>query len=294
MLFLQQTTGRDKSFSNRGLSRGPYRERYYDSEDDNERASAMGILEILLKFKPNLKQARSLNLSLSKDRSHRFPTALHCAASSGWLSHARALVEAGAPVYTGPGCSPLCWVADKKLAVASFLRELLGDHGLAMIEQDHTESNRSGHPSNSRPLPRPEARAEIDLNGLCHTCSQMPLIKMLGPVGYIHLRLLDLVRQSANQCKFCKIIREVLGQERHLDQNEHNQVIVRASNGKKRHRGVCMEPPVLRSFDFRFSAGCTCKRQPYEDTGGVLDFSKCRGTCDAIEASVNIFVKTSE
>jgi len=78
------------------------------------------------------------------------PTPLHCAANSGWLSHARALFEAGAPVYTWPGCSPLCWVHGGSAGhnrVVEYLRDLLGDVGLALIDEDHARAGAARHPN---------------------------------------------------------------------------------------------------------------------------------------------------
>ena len=99
----------------------------------------MRILEILLEHQPDL-GGGELGIHHS-----RFPTPLHCAANSGWLSHARALVGAGALVYTGPHCSPICWAdggSGGNQPVAVFLREILGEGGLAMIEDDHAELRR--------------------------------------------------------------------------------------------------------------------------------------------------------
>jgi len=111
----------------------PRRGAIYSYLDDNERATAMGILEILLQHAPDIDTRLGFYRSL-------FPTPLHCAVNSGWLSHAKALVGAGASVYTGPDCSPLCWAkggSGSSDPVALYLREKLGERGLAMIEDDH-------------------------------------------------------------------------------------------------------------------------------------------------------------
>jgi hypothetical protein len=133
-----------------GLGRKPPRRVWYSSSDDNERATAIGILDILLKHNPNL-DGRQFSR-----RGSQFPTPLHCAASSGWLSHAQALVEAGAPVYTGPTCSPLCWAkggSGGSEPVAIYLREKLGECGLAMIKADH-ERDRGAASQPVVPRPR--------------------------------------------------------------------------------------------------------------------------------------------
>ncbi len=54
---------------------------YYHGGDKEENAATMRILEIPLEHQPNLGGSE-----LSGHHS-RFPTPLHCAANSGWLSH---------------------------------------------------------------------------------------------------------------------------------------------------------------------------------------------------------------
>jgi hypothetical protein len=65
---------------------------HYYSADEEEKAAARRILEIMLEHQPDLGGSDS-----SVHRS-RFPTPLHCAANSGWPSHARVLVGTGALV----------------------------------------------------------------------------------------------------------------------------------------------------------------------------------------------------
>jgi ankyrin repeat protein len=67
-------------------------------------------------------------------------TPLHCAASSGWTKVAKALLVAGADVYTGPTCSPICWAIDGsggKHPTTVLLRERLGSDGWQKIADDH-------------------------------------------------------------------------------------------------------------------------------------------------------------
>lgn len=81
MIFHSHQVSRRRSM--RGLSASglgqdkPRRGAIYSYLDDNERATAMGILEILLQHAPNLDHTR-----LGFYRS-LFPTPLHCAANSG-------------------------------------------------------------------------------------------------------------------------------------------------------------------------------------------------------------------
>jgi len=257
----------------------------------------MGILEILMEHRPSL-------------GSSSFPTPLHCAANSGWLSHARSLVNAGAPVYTGPDCSPLCWAkggCGGDLPVARFLREQLGELGLAMIEADHERSRGAGAGSTpdlrgqlvaKRVLPRPEEQTnELSQHGLCQMCAKINFKDLCRPLGYFHHSSFELVRRSASRCKFCKIVTEALSEDRKINEHKSSQVTIRMSNGNKGHRGTCTDPPVLRVLEFKLSAGCTCltsdfNRGPY--SRGALDFAKCRGMCPALEVQVDIFSETGE
>ena len=280
----------------------PPRPQLYGHQDDNERANAMGILEILLQHRPSL-------------GSTQFPTPLHCAASSGWLSHVRALFEAGALVYTGPECSPLCWAKDGcggNLPATQFLREQLGEVGLAMIEADHERSRGAGATSSiatsdelqsryqqltaKRVLPRPEEETDqLNKYGLCQRCAKMTFKDLISSRGYYHHRSFELVRRSAARCKLCKIVSDTLSENREIDDYKTNQVIIRMSNGNKGHGGICTDPPALRVLEFRLSAGCTCITADYTAyTRGALDFAKCRGSCPALDVQVDIFSKTGE
>lgn len=248
----------------------------------------MGILEILLQHRPSL-------------GSRQFPTPLHCAASSGWLSHVRALVEAGAPVYTGPDCSPLCWAKDGcggNLRATQFLREQLGGVGLTMIEAVH-ERRRGACAALTakRALSRPgEETDQINQYGLCQRCANITFEDLISSRGYHH-QYFKLVRRSAAYCKLCKIISDALSKDREIDEYKTNQVIIRMSNGNKAHGGMCTDPPVLQVLEFRLSAGCTCIPAD-NNLGGyacdALDFSKCRGLCQVLEVQVDIFSKTGE
>lgn len=279
----------------------------YSDLDTNERATSLGILEILLEHKPDL-NIRALG----------FCTPLHCVANSGWLNHAKALVEAGAPVYTGPTCSPLCWVeggSGGNSDAALYLRQMLGDRGLAMIEDDHArmESGINQHEPSSESqlrelraltldtpstyrgvLPRPKSQdMNINPDGLCQTCAGMSFKELVSPRGYIHLPFLDMVHQSAKQCRFCKIVFTVLSKHRSLDPRARSQIIVRISNGDKTHRGMCTDPPILRNLEFILSPGCSCSA--YNRSMGILsqDYSDCRGGCDRI-ATVLVTVFTQK
>jgi len=317
----------------------------YSIWDDNEPTNALGILEILLPH------------SLVGIRRSRFPTPLHCAANSGWLSHAQALVEAGSPVYTGPDCSPLCWAeggSGGDHPVAVYLREILGERGLSMIEADHARAQRAPvgdcddnepfQPSNAgerslprlpfrisptrrlelpglpaedlvdepslnalkefgtnseaplavkRVLPRPEPKQlSIDSNGLCQTCAGISFRELCRPKGYFHLRSVIQLQQSAMRCTFCKIIYEVLSEGNKLEQHARSQIIIRISNGIKRHRGICTDPPILRTLEFKLCAGCTCLRTDW--SVWPPDRSKCHGTCEGNEVYVSIFSDKGE
>lgn len=300
------------------------REVHYYSEDE-ENAAAMRILEILLEHQPDLGGSE-----LSVHHS-RFPTPLHCAANSGWLSHARALVGAGALVYTGPHCSPLCWAdggSGGNQPVAVFLREILSEGGLAMIEDDHAQEKRKADndeelsvtadraDSHLQPgarrailarilernreaasaarllLPFPATEIKISSNGLCQICSGMSFKELCRPRGYVHHHVARM-QESANlwHCRFCKVINEVLREDNQLDQHDRSRIIMGISNGNKGHRGVCTDPPILRTLEFKISAGCTCSsgRSTAPYSRGTLDFSGCVGRCVTVEVLVSIF-----
>jgi Heterokaryon incompatibility protein (HET) len=363
----------------------------------------MGILDILLKHNPNL-DGRQFS-----SRGTQFPTPLHCAASSGWLNHAKALVEADAPVYTGPTCSPLCWAkggSGGSGPVAIYLREKLGERGLAMIKADHerdreaasqsesvepanrgrrplpqlpvqprnpgsqslarpppgsssldaprnllekflprqpivscrrglleeeeapristriprpsteatltaehdfpAQQTRNDTPSVSTPrfgssldanrtarrdLPAEETNISVGAQGLCQTCAGISFKDLCRNRGYFHLSSAALLRQSAKYCKFCKIINQVLSEDRQLDQHDRDQIMIRISNGNKRHIGLCSDTPILRTLEFRLLVDCTCPGANYYFRSG-RDFSKCLGSCEGIrgtEVSASIF-----
>ena len=99
--------------------------------DSNEETQSLGVVSVLL--------AHGADPNASTG-SGGFATPLHCAANSGWTLVVKALVEAGARVYTGPECSPLCWAQDgsgSSHPSAVFLRERLGPIGMKKIEEDH-------------------------------------------------------------------------------------------------------------------------------------------------------------
>ena len=273
----------------------------------------MGILNILLEHNPDLGGQKFSN------HTFRFPTPLHCAASSGWLSHAQALVEAGAPVYTGPNCSPLCWAkggSGGSEPVAVYLREKLGGRGLAMIKADHerdfeaANQTRNATPSVSTSivdwnfdeyrtvrsrLPTEKPRFSVNAQDLCRTCAGISLKDLCRSRGYFHLSSAALLRQSANYCKFCVIIKEILRKNCRLDQNDNSQIIIRISNGNKRHHGFCCDPPVLRALEFRLVTKCTCPATSYTPRS-ARDFSKCLGSCtgsQGTEVLANIYSENS-
>ncbi|KAK4167805.1 heterokaryon incompatibility protein-domain-containing protein [Cladorrhinum sp. PSN259] len=276
--------------------RKPPRGQMYSDFDDNERATAMGLLKILMQHRPRLS-------------SSHFPTPLHCAANSGWLSHARALVDAGAPVYTGPDCSPLCWAEggpNGDLPVPLFLREKLGDLGCAMIEADHErphgtlsslanlEEQSTVKPVLSRPKKQNNGPGR---HGLCYMCSKISFKDLCRTQGYLHYPSFEMVRRSAGRCKFCKIITEVLSENQKINEYNTSQVIVRISNGNPGHTSSnqCSDPPILRVLEFKLSPGCTCPTSNYDllpGSRGALDFAKCRGWCPVVAVKVDIFSET--
>ncbi|KAF2824306.1 HET-domain-containing protein [Ophiobolus disseminans] len=200
------------------------------NSDDEEKAASLTILKILLRRGADVhRQALG------------FCTPLHCAADSGWLGHALALVRAGAKVYTGPKCSPLCWVkggSGGNELVARYLRVELGDCGLTMIEQDHARAHRTSHEKCfARDEPPMFFRTErhfktqssslISANGLCSVCSDITLESLSTRTGYMHLSFSSL-KLSATRCAFCRIIISALAEGRPQWSGTEGQVLISA------------------------------------------------------------------
>lgn len=182
--------------------------------------------------------------------------------------------------------------------VAVYLREILGEGGLAMIEDDHARvaqgkrkagdddelsatadeadslmqpgarrailaqilaRNREASSAARLLLPFSATEIKIDSNGLCQICAGMSFKELCPSRGYVHHHVARM-QESANlwHCRFCKVINEVLGEEYQLDQHERSRIIIGISNGNKDHRGVCTDPPILRTVEFKISEGCTC------------------------------------
>lgn len=283
-------------FSSHQISRRGYSKNSYDSgkksykswewgpkrvcnSNENERVASMGILEILLKHGANVHM-----------RALRFCTPLHCAADSGWLSHALALVKAGARVYTGPECSPLCWAKGGSAGshpVARYLRVELGDRGLTMIEQDHVRQTGKLYekvfPRDEGPIFKTQSHLQVGSNGLCSVCSEMTLESFLTPSGFKHLSSFDDLRRSALCCKFCHIIVSTLAKGGSQSSKMEGQVLISASRET--------DTP-LNTLQIKRSGGCGCDPKlpflsPYYDD--------CRGTCNILQtAEVVIFTKQGE
>jgi hypothetical protein len=98
----------------------------------------------------------------------------------------------------------------------------------------------------------------VGAQGLYQTCAEISFKDLCRNRGYFYLSFAALLRQSAKYCKFCKIINQVLDEDRQLDQHDKDQIIIRTSNGNKRHIGLCSDPPILRTLEFRLVANCTC------------------------------------
>ena len=286
MLFSShQVSRRGYSKFSSGSATKPYRSREWApnrltssgfSGDDNERVASMRILDVLLANGPDV-HACALG----------FCTPLHCAANSGWLSHAIALVNVGARVYTGPECSPLCWVKDGSSGshpLARYLRVELGDRGLTMIEQDHArlsgEPPRKVLPRNEEPLFRTQTDLTIGPSGLCSICSEMSLESIIRPPGFKHLSSFDAVKRNASSCKFCRIIVSSLDNSQSRSLGSQSQVLISASHKPGRS---------IDTLEIKLSSGCRCNPQvPYASP----DFSQCHGTCNMAQTGkVIIFTK---
>lgn len=141
-------------------------------------------------------------------------------------------------------------------------------------------------------LPFSATEIKIDSNGLCQICAGMSFKELCGSRGYVHHHVARM-QESANlwHCRFCKVINEVLREEYRLNHHDRSRIIIGISNGNKGHRGVCTDPPILRTLEFKISAGCTCasgrSTTPY--SRGTLDFSECMGRCVTIEVLVSVF-----
>lgn len=251
--------------------------------DKDERVDSLEILRILLRKRANV-HSRALG----------FCTPLHCAANSGWLSHALALVRAGARVYTGPECSPLCWVkggSGGDNLVARYLRGELGDPGLTLIEQDHARVSGTLY---KRVLPRHEepmffrtephcksqTSSTVNADGLCTVCSGMTLQSFLVAPGFMHLTFEEL-RRSAASCSFCRIIVSALAEGQPRWSGIEGQILISAPH----------EPDVpLDTLQIDRSAGCRCDLDiPFDSS----DTSVCPTASDIIlqTARVTIFTK---
>jgi ankyrin repeat protein len=196
-------------------------------EGDSERVASMKVLQILL--------GHGALGNLVNIRAHGFCTPLHCAANSGWLSHAVALVQAGANVYTGPESSPLCWAkdgSDSMHPVAIYLRIELGDQGLTNVEQDHARKNGTAYkrifPREEAPLFKKQTNTTISTHGLCSVCSEMTLESLVSKPGFKHLSLFGDVERSARRCKFCLFILSALSRNH---SRREGQVLVSAREG---------------------------------------------------------------
>ena len=107
---------------------GPDRHRSYMSDDTEENTSAAAV-ELLL--------AAGATATIKAKGVY---TPMHCAANSDWLQVVKLLVVAGAPVYTGPACSPVCWASStfpSQDRVSSFWKEKLGPQGAQRIAEHH-------------------------------------------------------------------------------------------------------------------------------------------------------------
>ncbi len=247
------------------LEWGPKRMKSTFSSEDNERAASMRVLEILLQHKVDL-----------HERAQGFCTPLHCAANSGWLSHVLALIKAGAKVYTGPQCSPLCWVqggSGGTHPVARYLRVELSDWGLTMIEQDHARD--SGRPyersflRDEEPLFKTQKGLEINENGLCSVCEEMTVESFVTRLGFQHLSFFNDIRESARRCKFCKVIIDTLAELKQRSTEIQGQVWI----------GTTYRGQPIDSLNIKLSGGCRCDSSISYPSP---DFSKCRGDCNVL------------
>ncbi len=141
-------------------------------------------------------------------------------------------------------------------------------------------------------LPFSATEIKIDSNGLCQIYAGMSFKELCRSWGYVHHHVARM-QESANlwRCRFCKVINEVLREDYQLDHHDRSRIIIGISNGNKGHRGVCTDSPILRTLEFKISAGCTCasgrSTAPY--SRGTLDFSECMGRCVTIEVLVSVF-----
>ena len=247
-----------------------------------------------------------------------FCTPLHCPAISGWTRHAIALIEAGAEVYTGPQCSPLCWAKDgsgSNHPVVRLLREKLGPEGMKLIEEDHHRQaspfsqggsipyvQRSGTQSAVQPnlSTYRTARSKTAMFGrqarqsdhggyspalrllnsdtVCLTCANLSLDDLVRYPGYVHLSSLELVLESATSRSFCKVIFAILGHERTIVKGGVTQVIVQAITGEL---DQYQPGHILRMLELKLSAGCFCDKS-YEASDRSLDFRNCHGECEML------------
>lgn len=248
---------------------------------EDERITSLAILEILLQH------GADVNV-----RAQDFCTPLHCAANSGWLSHAHTLVQAGANVYTGPRCSPLCWTksgSGSSHLVAIYLRVELGDAGLTRIEQDHASQLQSPcnnrFPRGEKPLFKTQAHHRLNRHGHCSVCSEMSLEELVTPTGYKHLSFQDL-RRGATRCKLCSVILSLLTEGPEQSFNERSQVIIRASTNSYLYEMKDRSAAPVCSLEIKLSAGCTCSYSyAPRDPEPSPDFSNCRGNCRVLRES---------
>jgi hypothetical protein len=210
-----------------------------------------------------------------------FCTPLYCAANSGWLSHTVALVKAGAKVYTGSRCSPLCWTKGGSASshpVARYLRVEIGDVGLTKIEQYHASVSQTPYkktlPRDEKPLFRTQVHHHLNRHGHCSVCSELSVEELMSPAGYRHLLFEDL-RKNAVRCNLCRVILSLLTEDQERNFAGLSHVIIRASTKSQLDGSEDISVAPICMLEVKLSAGCTCNSSVWNPEPSP-DFSNCR------------------
>ena len=227
-----------------------------------------------------------------------FYTALHCAASSGWIDHIDALCSFGSPLYNPKGCHPACLASGPNLGhrrSLDYLRKRMG--------HDAWERMRDHDGCISRPLPPfswptkgfesfelwyldvlvpntsrhclPGALGAVvseETAYFCALCARVSLENLRSRGGYLHAKSLQALKLSAARCSSCRFLFNFLD-SRLLFTNagDVSQVILRLER-EAPSRGISS---VLK---LQLSCGCYCHCGDDVESRS-LRFSQCLGSC---------------
>jgi hypothetical protein len=231
----------------------------------------------------------------AKIKAQRFCTPLHCAASSGWVDHADALLYFGAPLYTEEECAPVCWTThsgtDYRL-VLEYFQKRLGPDSWRRIQRHGRCDGRSGGPllDYNKPSEKfmdwylkdlilntsrgclPGSGGVVIMEKVspgrhCALCKAITVEKMCSPSGYLHAVSLLVLMELSKNCPNCKFFFQLF-ESRWLitTEDDISQVIIRAGNEAASSSKIC-------ALKLQLSSGCYC------NDSRSLDLENCTGRC---------------